>query len=132
MSEEIIKVLNELAQRFGIVIDWSSENIMPYMKNLFTRFIKYEQSITMFWLIVNIVLTIISLIILIKVAKYIIKKWNEKEVEECEFMVMFVSGIVSIIFLLVGFLGGICRAEKLIELNCIPEKTIIEYIKPKI
>lgn len=29
MSENIIKVLDELGKRFGIAIDWSSENVTP-------------------------------------------------------------------------------------------------------
>lgn len=31
MSDEIIKILDDLGQRFGVVIDWSSENVMPYL-----------------------------------------------------------------------------------------------------
>ena len=33
MSDEIIKVIDELGKRFGIVIDWSSENVLPYILN---------------------------------------------------------------------------------------------------
>ena len=42
MSEEIIKVLDELGKRFGIVIDWSNQNIMPYLQELLKSFIKME------------------------------------------------------------------------------------------
>lgn len=28
MSDEVIKVIDALAERFGIVIDWSSENVI--------------------------------------------------------------------------------------------------------
>lgn len=34
MSEEIIKVIDELGKRFGIVIDWSNQNIIPYLQEL--------------------------------------------------------------------------------------------------
>ena len=40
MSEEIIKVLNDLASRFGVAIDWTNQNIVPYLQDLMTRFIK--------------------------------------------------------------------------------------------
>ena len=38
-SSEIITLIDELAARFGIIIDWSAENIMPYLTDLGTRFI---------------------------------------------------------------------------------------------
>lgn len=34
MSEDIIKVLDNLAQKFGIAIDWTSQNAMPYLEDL--------------------------------------------------------------------------------------------------
>lgn len=42
MSEEIIKVIDELGKRFGIVIDWSNQNIIPYLQELLKRFICYR------------------------------------------------------------------------------------------
>ena len=32
MADEIIKVLDDLSQRFGIAVDWSSQNMMPYLQ----------------------------------------------------------------------------------------------------
>ena len=48
MSEEIIKVLDELGKRFGIVIDWSNQNsirnridnrkrVWNYQKRMYAR-----------------------------------------------------------------------------------------------
>ena len=31
MSQQIIEVLDYLFEKFGIAIDWTSENIMPYI-----------------------------------------------------------------------------------------------------
>lgn len=42
MSEEIIKILDHLASKFGIAIDWTSANVAPYLKELTDRFISYE------------------------------------------------------------------------------------------
>lgn len=42
MSNEIIKILDDLAKRFGIAIDWTAENVLPYLKELFSRVVKYE------------------------------------------------------------------------------------------
>ena len=42
MSDEIVKILDDLGQRFGIAIDWTSENVMPYLQDLMGRYINYE------------------------------------------------------------------------------------------
>lgn len=42
MSTEIIKVLDDLAARFGVAIDWTAENIMPYLKDVISRITIYK------------------------------------------------------------------------------------------
>lgn len=34
MGEEIIKVLDALAEKFGLAIDWTSNNVIPYLETL--------------------------------------------------------------------------------------------------
>lgn len=51
MTDENIKLLDELAKRFGIVIDWTSENVMPYLEDLFNRFITYNIAVDVFCII---------------------------------------------------------------------------------
>ena len=41
-SNEIITILNDLGKRFGIAIDWTKENVMPYIEELCQRIIKFE------------------------------------------------------------------------------------------
>ena len=42
MSDEIIKLLNDLSSRFGVAIDWSSKNMTPYLQELFQKYTRYE------------------------------------------------------------------------------------------
>lgn len=37
MSEEIIKILDNLGEKFGMTVDWTSENIIPYLEELCQR-----------------------------------------------------------------------------------------------
>lgn len=37
MSEEIIKVLDKLGEKLGMAIDWSGENVLPYIEELAQR-----------------------------------------------------------------------------------------------
>ena len=32
MSTEIIKILDAICDKFGLVIDWTSQNVTPYMR----------------------------------------------------------------------------------------------------
>lgn len=51
VSDEIIKLVDAFAERFGIAIDWSSENVLPYLEDLAGRYIKYEIAVSALWMI---------------------------------------------------------------------------------
>lgn len=40
MSQEIIKVFNYIGEKLGIAIDWTQDNVMPYLEDLVGRFVK--------------------------------------------------------------------------------------------
>lgn len=41
-SEQLIYLIDEFAKRIGIIIDWTSSNVMPYIQDLVGRYITYE------------------------------------------------------------------------------------------
>ena len=63
MSEEIIKVLDNLGEKFGIAIDWTSQNIMPYIQELMNRYRSYFITSCAIWLILELVLLVISIVV---------------------------------------------------------------------
>ena len=60
MSNEIINVLNALTEKFGIAIDWTSMNIIPYLEQLVNKYINYEITTSIIWIIVNFIMFISS------------------------------------------------------------------------
>ena len=42
ISDQIIAVINDLCQKFGIAIDWTAENVLPYIEDLCARYIQFE------------------------------------------------------------------------------------------
>ena len=42
VSDQIIKVLDEVGKRFGLAIDWTQQNIVPYLQELSHKIINYE------------------------------------------------------------------------------------------
>lgn len=68
-SKEIINVLDYLCGKFGIAIDWTSDNVIPLIENLCGKFIRYEVFTSIAWIVIIPVITGI-----IAVALYITHK----------------------------------------------------------
>lgn len=127
MSEEIIKVLDNLCEKFGIAIDWTSQNVVPYLKELMGRFINYEVVTSIFWIIVGVIAIIIPVIVIKKISKY-----AEKEIEEDYYSDWRFYQVVTIIFgsfIVFTFLIMILfQIYDIIECYTIPEKVIFDYL----
>ncbi len=76
MSEEIIKVLDDLGQRFGVVIDWTAENVLPYIEDLLKRIVYYEIATVSIELIITIIAGTLALIFAIKFGIKIYKTYK--------------------------------------------------------
>lgn len=129
MSEEIIKVLDELGKRFGIVIDWSNQNIIPYLQELLKRFICYRNITACVWIIISIAMAI-SGVVMFK----LLNKWRKSENYNNNYFdddetLTAVGYIFSICIIALGIgliIGNILGITKNI---CMPEMVVYEYIK---
>ena len=127
MSDEIIKILDDLGQKFGIAIDWSSENVMPYLKDLMSRFINYEMITSVVWTAVFIICCTLMFIAIKKLIQY--QKSHNKTCSHYEEIIWPTITSVIFVFLIVFCLIGIsCQINDLILCNTIPERLIINYI----
>lgn len=112
MSEEIIKILDDLGRRFGIAIEWSSENVTPYLKDLMSRYINYEVMTSIAWIVIGAILLIGGITFAIICAK------NGGDLSPTICICVAACGAVMI---------GV-QAFDIITCYTIPEKIIIEYI----
>ncbi len=117
-SEETIKLLDYLGTKLGIMIDWSSENVMPYLQDLGARFIQFKIQTSILAIVV------LSIIILIGIVVAIVDLWKDWT-EGSVFTVSLLAVVVCI-----GLITYNCY--KIIECNTIPEKVIYEYISTQI
>lgn len=139
MGNEVIKVLNHLGDQFGVAIDWSSANVMPYLNDLMTRMIKYGIYINIYHIIYAIFITaifIIVTIVLYKIAcKMILRsEENEEHINSAKILsTAFAISLVTTVIVVLIEIGNIkdCIAD-IIELNTVPEKYVIEIIQDKI
>lgn len=115
MSENLIKVFDYLGEKFGVAIDWTSQNVMPYVQDLSNRIIRYEILTSTFWIAVGLIGFIISAIGF----KQCLKS-DDSEDREVVFL-PFILGIMCVV--IIG-----AQALDIIQAICIPEKTILDMI----
>lgn len=129
MSEEIIKVLNDLGERFGIAIDWTSQNIMPYLEDLASRYIAYNNLIAIVQIVISIILIIIGTVCIIKLLKWKNgENYNEHYLsDDPTICVLGITGASILIALGIGLIIG--NTIGIIQNVCMPEITILDYIR---
>ncbi len=123
ISEEIIKVLDNLATKFGIVIDWSSQNIVPYLQEVVGRCVNYKMYTAIMWIVVMIVMIIIDCLIF-KIF------WNNYKRDKCfktKDNLLFASMVCGSVMLFL-FVFVILNANTIIACVTFPEKIVLDYL----
>lgn len=128
MSEEIIKVLDELGKRFGIALDWSNQNIMPYLQELMRRFICYRNVAACIWIIISIAMTITGAVTIKFLNKWRKSDNYDKSYSSDDDLIAAMGYIFSIGIIMLGvglIIGNLLGIAKNI---CMPEMVVYEYI----
>lgn len=123
-SKEIIAIIDNLCQKFGIAIDWTSANVMPYLEDLCKRFVQFEIQTSIFWIVFMVTLCLIFWIITaIFIHKAKKDDWYDPmgTVAIASILITAVWSFVTIIVI------GIQVYDILTAIN-IPEKLIYDYI----
>ena len=133
-SDQIIEVLDYLGEKLGISIDWTSENILPYIQTLCGKYINWEVATSIVWLIVGIVFIILSVICFkyfIKYAKQYEQYKEDRDKYEKYYDSNDYAGSFLIIFfclLVIGICVSGCQIFDIIKCIYLPELQIYEYI----
>lgn len=121
-STEIIKILDDLCRRFGIAIDWTSENVLPYIEDLCSRYIQYEIYTSLAWC------ALLALIVVICFIVWLIALIIDHATTLSAGDIQEMFGWFTIIALGIGLIVWGCQAFDIIECYTLPEKTLIEYV----
>ena len=133
-SDQIIEVLDYLGEKLGISIDWTSENILPYIQTLCGKYINWEIATSIVWLIVGIVFIILSIICFkyfIKYAKQYEQYKEDRDKYEKYYDSNDYAGFFLIVFfclLVIGICVSGCQIFDIIKCIYLPELQIYEYI----
>lgn len=130
-TNTIIDMLKQLSASLNIAIDWSAENIVPYIQNLITRVGQYQFYYSTVILVVSIIGFIIGLCLLIKTCY----NFKEKEFfdlydfcEGANWIVALAAGIIFVMSL-------ICiptSINDIMEAKYLPEIATVKYIQKQI
>lgn len=132
VSEQIIQVLDSLCEKFGMAIDWTSANVIPYVSELCTRFISWEIWTSVAWVGIMVFLCLVS-VLLIKLCLPIFKRGveaNKRSYIDCGWEVGSVFAIAGLVVLYLATIIVIgCQIMDIIKCVTFPEMYIFEYVQ---
>lgn len=123
MSSEMINVLNKLAEKFGVMIDWTSDNLAPYLTELYSRIVTYNRFVYTAGEIIGAVVLIVCGVLIYRMYKRARNEWGEYGVFET--IVTNAAAFISIVAaaLMIKHIGNALSAWIL------PEKLILQMLK---
>ena len=112
-SDELIKTFDYLLSQFGIAVDWTDENVIPYLQTLAEKLVRFEINTSIMWLVIGVVVLIVGVWMLVKD----IKDWK------------IGVGIVGAVIFFGGVTVCYCQVYDIIKCVSFPELYVFEYIK---
>lgn len=115
ISDEVIKILEYLGEKIGVTIDWTSNNVLPYVEQLCKKFILWETNTSFAWIWIAGGVVILSLVLAILIHCSLCGDGVE----------WFIFGVITLAAIVV--IG--CQVFDIIECQTFPEKAIYDYIQ---
>ena len=133
VSEQIIEVFDYLFEKFGIAVDWSSENVIPTIKILCEKLTTYEIctsiAYAVFWIAFSIALTVIK-------NKMFKKLTDIGFFDDSDGFNYVMTSVLTYILLSAIYIITIIvlwnQTADVIQCAVFPEMYIFEYIRPMI
>jgi hypothetical protein len=129
MDNNLVQAINTLSEKFGIAIDWSSKNVIPYLQQLFSQYIHYEITRT----IIEMIILLIFIFLSFMYFKWIYKKHKDFKADiyvdyfDEHPIALLLSGVIGVVSACILF-GFVSDLFYLIKCFTIPDVVIFEYI----
>ncbi len=143
MDKELCNAIDKIAEKIGIAIDWSGENVMPYVQDIMERYRTINIIQNAIFSIIAMIVLIICVIIGVKEIKGIIKGYREEkssiwiEVTEYKFfpnsidltgLSILMTVILPILFVIFSIIF-IYTGNDLLNWIYVPEVKFLELLK---
>lgn len=117
-SKQFIEIMDALADKVGIVVDWGAKNVVPYVQDLGGRLVDYEISTSIAWITIGVVISIIMGII----TKLIVRRDFDDELKVVVWIIFGLTCLTTVVMIC-------CQTFDIIEALTIPEKTIYDMMQ---
>lgn len=127
MNEQVISIFDAIFEKFGIAVDWTQENILPYVQELCGKYIRYEIFTSIAWCVVFVLLTAITFLIANKFHK---KALALSRPYDDDYLVSWIAGTAWAFVAIFSVLGIIVIFNQVFDIvTCLtfPEKMIFEF-----
>jgi hypothetical protein len=129
VSEQIIQVINTLCEKVGIAIDWTGDNVIPYVTLLCDKLITFEIATSIVWSVLFLVLAIVGTIVRKGIFSWSMKRAKEDPYNEDWYY--FIGGfcVVAEVGLWIAFTAVTAtQAFDIVKCLAFPEMYLFEYI----
>lgn len=116
------ELLEELGKQFGLIVDWSNSNVMPYLQDLSTRVVRYEFITSLCWTIVGAIVAIAGIILILRGLKKVAAKTNSYS-SDGEFEMIIGLFMITIAIIIITF-----EIHDIVLCTYLPEKIILNYL----
>ena len=128
ISNQIIEVLDALCEKFGIAIDWTGQNIVPYIQELMKKVIIYELWTSVTWILICLITTALCFLI-----AWILTKTKDFEwYEICDEIIPTIAHILNCCGIILSVVSIIVAAVQIFDIIAcftFPEKIIFNMIQ---
>ena len=123
VSNQIISVLDAICEKFGVVIDWTASNVMPYLQDLCKRIVAYEISTSVAWIILQVFVVVLAFYIRNKK----VKPLSEADGDD---YFLSVATVACVIITAIALIVVCAQVFDIIKALTIPEITIYKFARP--
>ena len=136
MDEELCNIIDKIAEKIGVAIDWSSENVMPYIQDIMQRYRTMNIVNNIIVTAVCAIIITICVIVAVKITKGITNGsqnmvssiWFDADYDAVSIFSMMASIIIAISFLISVIM--LCGATgKLMGWLYVPEVEFLGVLK---
>lgn len=126
MSSEVSEVLNTLGEKFGLFVDWSQQNVQPYIEDLMQRVVQYNLAINICWLVVSTILFVIGIISISRIIKRV-RSVDGIPIDEEPIAVA--TAVISFFGIIIGITMIPISIGYIFQCLYLPEMVFIEELK---
>ena len=130
VSDQIIQVLDALCEKFGVAIDWTSANVIPYLTTLMGKLIQWEIWSSVAWMGIMVVLCLASIVGIKTLGPVFKRKIEAQRSYEMGWEFGAILAIIGLCIFYFATILVICtQIMDIVKCSTFPEMFIFEYIQ---